>query len=175
MNPYKLNYYLLYFKELFLYFSLFSHRKRGGGIEGYCAGGYRLHRSYQARFIAPWCNSRGGKAARIHRCCKKHSKKDFMHHPTPHRMHPIRCDYTATIFKMGPMIVMGSAKAPSSKVKPINGSEPPRATRTRDETTQRMANILAHPVPHRGDMTSSCFVSESRPGGFLHTHMMASI
>jgi hypothetical protein len=27
---------------------------------------------------------------------------------------------------------------------------------------------LAHPVPHRGDPTSSSFISESRPGDFLH-------
>jgi hypothetical protein len=45
------------------------------------------------------------------------------------------------------MIAMGSAKAQGLMVKAVYGSEPPRATRVRDEMTQRMANILAHPVP----------------------------
>jgi hypothetical protein len=49
---------------------------------------------------------------------------------------------------MGPTITVRSAKAQGSKVKPVYGSEPPRATRVRDEVTQRMANILAHLVPH---------------------------
>jgi hypothetical protein len=55
---------------------------------------------------------------------------------------------TATVSEMGPMIAMGSTKAQGSKAKPVYGSEPPRATRARDEATQRMANILVHPVPH---------------------------
>jgi hypothetical protein len=42
--------------------SLFSRRKGGGGIEGYHVIGCKLHRSYQVSFIAPQCNSRGGKA-----------------------------------------------------------------------------------------------------------------
>jgi hypothetical protein len=49
---------------------------------------------------------------------------------------------------MGPTITVRSAKAQGSKVKPVYGSEPPRAVRVRDEVTQRMANILAHLVPH---------------------------
>jgi hypothetical protein len=90
-------------------------------------------------------------------------------------MHPICIRNTSTISKMGPMIAMGSAKAQGSKVKPIYGSELPKATRARDEATQRMANILAHPVSHRGDPTSSSFVSKYRPGSFLHTPMWAGI
>jgi hypothetical protein len=55
-----------------------------------------------------------------------------------------------TVSKIGPMIVMGSAKAQGSKVKLIGELEPPRATRVRDEATQRVANILAHPGPVEG-------------------------
>jgi hypothetical protein len=90
-------------------------------------------------------------------------------------MLPIHCGNMATVSKMGPMTVVGSAKAQGSKVKPVNGSELPRATRVRDEATQRMANILARLVPHRGDSMSSSFVSELRSGGFLHTLLWASI
>jgi hypothetical protein len=63
---------------------------------------------------------------------------------------PIRHRNMATISEMGPTIAMGSTKAQGLKAKPINGLEPSRATKARDEVTQRMANILAHPVPHRG-------------------------
>jgi hypothetical protein len=34
--------------------------------------------------------------------------------------------------------------------------------------TQRVASSWRYPGPHRGDPTSSSFVFESRPGGFLH-------
>jgi hypothetical protein len=40
---------------------------------------------------------------------------------------------------MGPTIAVGSAKAQGSKAKPVNRSEPPRATRARDEATQMVA------------------------------------
>jgi hypothetical protein len=89
--------------------------------------------------------------------------------------HPRCRRNTATVSEMGPMIAMGSAKAQDSKVKLINGLEPPRETRARDEVTQRMANILMHPVPHRGDPMSLSFVSMSRLGGLLHTPLWAGI
>jgi hypothetical protein len=38
-----------------------------GGTEEYYAGGCMLYRNYQASFIAPRCNNRGGKAAGLHR------------------------------------------------------------------------------------------------------------
>jgi hypothetical protein len=84
-------------------------------------------------------------------------------------MFTIRCGNMATVSETGPMIVVGSTKAQDSKVKLVYGSEPPRATRARDKATQRMADILTHPVPHQGDPASSSFISESRLGGFLHT------
>jgi hypothetical protein len=81
----------------------------------------------------------------------------------------------ATVYEMSPMIAVMSAKAQGSKVKPVKGSEPTRATRARDKATQRMTNILAHLVPHQGDPTSSSFVSECRLGGFLHSPLWAGI
>jgi hypothetical protein len=92
----------------------------------------------------------------------------FMCHPTPRTTHPIHHGNTAIVSEIGPMIAVGFAKAQDSKAEPINGSDPPTATRARDEATQRMANILAHPVPHQGDPASSSFISESRFGGSLH-------
>jgi hypothetical protein len=74
----------------------------------------------------------------------------------------------ATVSEMGPMIDVGSSKAQGLKAKTINGSEPPRPTRARNEATQKMTNILVHPVPHRGDPASLNVVSESKLGGFLH-------
>jgi hypothetical protein len=78
----------------------------------------------------------------------------------------------ATVSETGPIIAMGSAKAQVLKVKPVYELELARATRARDEATQRMPNILAHPVPHQGDPASSSFVSESRLGCFLHRPYM---
>jgi hypothetical protein len=100
---------------------------------------------------------------------KRHSKNDFMRHSTPRTTHHIHHGNTTTVSEMGPMIAVGSTKAQGSKVKPVSGLEPPRATRARDEATERMANILVQPVPHRGDPTSSSFISDSTSGGFLHT------
>jgi hypothetical protein len=48
-------------------------------------------------------------------------------------------EYGQAIFKMGPTIAVGNVKAHGSKVKPVNGSEPPRTTRAKDEATQRVA------------------------------------
>jgi hypothetical protein len=76
---------------------------------------------------------------------KRHSKNDFMRHLTPRMIRSIHHGNLAIIPEMGPMIVVGSGKAQSLKAKPIDGSEPPRA---RDEVTQKMANILVHPMPH---------------------------
>jgi hypothetical protein len=112
-----------------------------------------------------------GSANVVRRC----HENDFTCHPTPCMMHHIRHGNMATISQMGLMIAVGTPKAQDSKAKPVYGSKPPRATRVKEEETQRMANILAHPVPHRGDPTSSSFVSDSILGGFLHAPMWAGI
>jgi hypothetical protein len=106
---------------------------------------------------------------------KRHSKNDFTHHPTPHTMCPIRCRNMTTVSEMDPTIAVGFAKAQGSKVKPVNGLEPPRATRVRDKATQSIANILAHPMPHRLVPAYSSFVSESRLGDFLPALLWAGI
>jgi hypothetical protein len=109
-----------------------------------------LCRSYQANFIAPQCNSRGAKWLDSIDAIKRCSKNDFTRHLTPRMMHPIRHRNTTTVSVMDPMIAVGSAKALGLKAKPIYGSELSRATRARDEATQRVANILVHPTPNRG-------------------------
>jgi hypothetical protein len=138
-------------------------------------GRCRLSRSYHASFIASWCNNRGGEAAGLHRHDKKVQQKQLYASSDSSRDAPYTLQDMATVSKTGPTFAMGSAKAQGSKTKFINGSEPPRATRVRDEATQRMANILAHPVPHRGDPASSSFVSESTLGGFFHAPLGADM
>jgi hypothetical protein len=98
-----------------------------------------------------------------------------MRQPTPHTTPPIRRGNMVIISKIGPTIVVGSANAQGSKVKPINGPEPRRAIRARDEAIQRMANILAYPVHHRGDPMSLNFISKSGPGGFLQAPLWTGI
>jgi hypothetical protein len=44
----------------------------------------------------------------------------------------------------------------------------PRANRVRDKVTQRVVSSWHFLGPHQGDPTSSSFVSESCPAGFLH-------
>jgi hypothetical protein len=43
-----------------------------------------------------------------------------------------------------------------------------RATKARDEAIQRVASNWYFLGPHRGDLVPFSFISESRPGGFLH-------
>jgi hypothetical protein len=106
---------------------------------------------------------------------KRSSENDFICHPTPHTTHPIRHGNTTTVSETGPIIAVGSVKAQGSKVKPVDGSEPPRATRAMDEVTQRMANIFGAPgAPSRG-LGILQLVSESRLGGFLDAPLWAGI
>jgi hypothetical protein len=135
---------------------------------GYRVGGCRLRRSYHASFIALMWNNRGGEAAGLHRCGKKCSKKRFYVTSDSSCGTPYTSWDTTTVSKTSPMIAMGCNKAQGLKENPSVGSEPPKATRVRDEATQGRAHILAHPVPQRGDPASSSFIFESRPGGFLH-------
>jgi hypothetical protein len=96
----------------------------------------------------------------------------FTRHPTPRTTCPIHRGNTTTVSETRLTIAVGSAKAQGSKAKPINGPEPSRATRVRDETIQRITNILAHLVPHRRDPASSSFVSESRPRESIQLRML---
>jgi hypothetical protein len=128
-----------------------------------------LCRSYQANFIAPQCNSRGAKWLDSIDVIKRCSKNDFTRHLTPRMMHPIRHRNTTTVSVMDPMIAVESVKALGLKAKPIYGSELSRATRARDEATQRVANILAHPTPNLSldwevSFTPLCGLSSSHRG-----------
>jgi hypothetical protein len=76
---------------------------------------------------------------------------------------------TVTISQTGPTIAEGPTKLRvRRKPPPPIGSVPPRENRARDKVTKGMASSWHFLVPHRGDPTSSSFVSKSQPGGFLH-------
>jgi hypothetical protein len=117
-------------------------------------GGCRLHMSYQAGLIAPSCNSREGEAVGFHRHGERSSKNDFYASSEPSHDAPYTSWEYGNCIRNRSHDCIGSTNAQGSKVKLINRSEPPKATRTRDEVTQRTANILAHPVPHQGDPMS---------------------
>jgi hypothetical protein len=153
--------------DQFICFSLFSHREGGGGIEGYRVGRLAL----KPRGVTAKEAKQQGSTDAVKRC----SKNDFICHSTPCMTRPIRRGNMATVSEMGLMIVVGSTKAQGSKAKLVYDSELPRATRVRDKAIQRIANILAHPMPHRGDPTSSTLAFESRLGGFLHAPMWVGI
>jgi hypothetical protein len=63
---------------------------------------------------------------------------------------------------------MGLPKLRVPRQNPPVGLAPPRANRAWDKATQRIASSWCYPGTHRGEPTSSSFVYDSRPGGFLH-------
>jgi hypothetical protein len=75
---------------------------------------------------------------------------------------------TATIYKIGPTIVVGSAKTQGSKAKPVSRVRATQSNQREEPSDTKCGQQLVHSVPHRGDLASSSFVFESRPGGFLH-------
>jgi hypothetical protein len=75
---------------------------------------------------------------------------------------------TTTISKMGPMIAEGPTNALGSKVKPTNRVKAIQSKQSRAQSETRSGSKWHFLRPHRGDPTPSSFVSESRPGGFLH-------
>jgi hypothetical protein len=82
---------------------------------------------------------------------------------------PTTTQDTENISKTGPMIVVGLSKLRVLRQNPSVGSALPKANRVGDKATQRMASSWRYLGPHRGDPASSSFVSESWPGGFIHT------
>jgi hypothetical protein len=66
------------------------------------------------------------------------------------------------------MIVAGSAKAQGSRQNPLSWVRAAQSNQSEGQSDAKGDQQLEHPVPHRGDPTSSSFVFESRPGGFLH-------
>jgi hypothetical protein len=72
-----------------------------------------------------------------------------------------------TVSKTGPMNVVGLPKLKVLWQNLSVGSALPRANRARDKATQMVVSSWHYPGPHRGYLTSSSFVSESRPKGFL--------
>jgi hypothetical protein len=76
---------------------------------------------------------------------------------------------TATVYKTGPMIVVGLPKLRILRQHPIVGSAPPRVNSAKDKMIQRVASSWRYPRSHRADPISSSFVFESSLGGFLYT------
>jgi hypothetical protein len=127
-----------------------------------------FHTGATASFIALWFNNQGGREQTHANVVKRCSKHESMQHANSSHDAPSTSRDTTTISKRGPMIAEGPATLRVSRRNLPVRSESPRTTRVRDEGTQRGGQHLAHPEHHRGYLTSSSFVSESRSGGFLH-------
>jgi hypothetical protein len=65
-------------------------------------------------------------------------------------------------------MVEGSAEAQGSKVKPARRVKAAQNDQSKGQSDTKGGPQLEHLGPHRGDPTSSTFVSESRLRGFLH-------
>jgi hypothetical protein len=69
---------------------------------------------------------------------------------------------------MGPTITEVSAKAQHSKVKSASPVRAVQSKQSEGRSDTKGGQHLARPGAHRGDLTSSSFVSESQPEGFFH-------
>jgi hypothetical protein len=121
------------------------------------AGRCRLRRNDHTNFIATWCNNRGGKVAGLHRRGKKGTVKMILHVIQLLAQHALSMKMT-TVFEMAPMIVMVSAKDQGSKAKPVESGQ---SNQSLGRSDTKGGQQLEHPVPHRGDPTSSSFISMS--------------
>jgi hypothetical protein len=74
----------------------------------------------------------------------------------------------AIIYKMGPMISVGSTKAQGSKAKPASQVRATQSNHSKGQSDKKGGQQLVHLEPHRGDPTSSSIISQSQLGGFLH-------
>jgi hypothetical protein len=72
------------------------------------------------------------------------------------------------VSQMDHMITEGPAKLRVLRQNPSVRSAPTKANRARGKATQMVASSWHFLEPHRGDPTSSSFISEFRSGGFLH-------
>jgi hypothetical protein len=72
-------------------------------------------------------------------------------------------------FQNGSHDCRGPTKAQGSKAKPASWVSTAQSKQSEGQGDTKGGQQLAHLGPHRGDPTSSNFVSESCPGGFLHT------
>jgi hypothetical protein len=159
-TPHKLYNPHLFPSNLFLYFlSLFSRREGGGAMVGGRVRICRLCRSNHTSFIAQRCNNWEGKAAGL---CRR-GKNDFMCHPTPCVMCPISRMIWQSYPKWAPMIVVGSAKAQGLKAKLTNQVRAAQSNQRKERSNTKDGQQLVHPVPHRGDLTSSSFIPGAAP------------
>jgi hypothetical protein len=81
---------------------------------------------------------------------KRRSKNEFTSHANSSHDTPSTSRDTSTVSKMGPMIVEGPATLWVLRQNPPVRSEPYRATRARDEATQRVAIIWRIQGPIEG-------------------------
>jgi hypothetical protein len=116
-------------------------------------------------FIAPRCQTQGGKTAGPYR----HSEPMFTRLSNSSCGMPTTSRDMINVSKMGHRTVEGPAKLRVRRQKPPIRLALPGTNRAMDKATQGMANNWHFLGPHRGDLTSSSFVSESRLGGFLPT------
>jgi hypothetical protein len=139
-----------------------------------------LRRSYQAGFIAPWHYNEEAKRLDSIGTVKRCSKNNlYTSTDSSHNAPYTSWEYSQAISEMGPTIAVGSAKAQGSKAKPVNGLEPPRATRARDKATQRVATSWLIWSPIEGtqcsqalylsldreiSFTTLCGLASSHPG-----------
>jgi hypothetical protein len=63
---------------------------------------------------------------------------------------------------------MESAKTQGSKAKPANRVRAAQSNQSEGQSDTKGGQQLAHLEPHQGDPSSSSFIYESRPRGFLH-------
>jgi hypothetical protein len=56
----------------------------------------------------------------------------------------------ATIYKMGPMIVVGSTKAQGSKAKPTSRVRVAQSNQSEGQSNTMGGQQLVHPTPHQG-------------------------
>jgi hypothetical protein len=136
---------------MFLYFLPFSRRERGGGTVGDHARRCRLRRSDRASFIAPWCNNRGGKAARL----RMHGKKGTIKMILRINRLLVRCAQCVmgygNCIQNGPHNCRGVCQSSGFEVKTRRiGLEPPKATTARGEATQRVASRWRTRCPIEG-------------------------
>jgi hypothetical protein len=95
--------------------------------------------------------------------------------PCSSRVTPSTLRDTTTISKMGHMIIVGPPMLRVHRQNPLDGSEPPRATRVRDEATQGVATTwnLWSPIEETWYPQAS-YLSLDREVSFTPIFRMAS-
>jgi hypothetical protein len=103
---------------------------------------------------------------------KRCNKNDFMSHPTPHAMHPMRHGTWQLYSKWAQRLMWGLSKLRVRRQNPPIGSEPLRATRSRDKVTQRMASNWCTRCPIEGTQhPQASYLSPNQEVSFAPLHV----